>query len=66
MSSFNDVAVRDYQLRRMTQPHKDAQNKLLWMDKTCRMYQSHYELESFIFITIITIKPSFLQVVSHC
>ena len=34
-SSFNDVAVRDCQLRRITKPYKDAQNRLLWRDKTC-------------------------------
>ena len=26
-SSFNDVAVRDCQLRRITKPYKDAQNR---------------------------------------
>ena len=34
-SSFNVLAVRDCQLRRMTKPYKDAQNRLLWRDKTC-------------------------------
>ena len=34
-SSFNDVAVRDCQLHRITEPYKDAQNRLLWRDKTC-------------------------------
>ena len=34
-SSFNDVAVRDCRLRRITKPYKDAQNRLLWRDKTC-------------------------------
>ena len=34
-SSFNDVAVHDCQLRRITKPYKDAQNRLLWRDKTC-------------------------------
>ena len=34
-SSFNDVAVRDCQLRRITKPDTDAQNRLLWRDKTC-------------------------------
>ena len=33
-SSFNDVAVRDCQLRCMTKPYKDAQIRLLWRDKT--------------------------------
>ena len=31
-SSFNDVAVRDCQLRRIHIPYKDAQNRLLWRD----------------------------------
>ena len=31
-SIFNDVAVRGCQLRRMTKPYKDAQNRLLWRD----------------------------------
>ena len=34
-SSFNDVAVRDCQLRRITKPYKDAQNRMLWKDKIC-------------------------------
>ena len=34
-SSFNDVAVRDCQLRRITKPYKDAQNRMIWRDKTC-------------------------------
>ena len=34
-SSFSDVAVRDCQLRRITKLYKDAQNSLLWRDKTC-------------------------------
>ena len=33
--SFNDVAVRDRQLLRITKFYKDAQNRLLWRDKTC-------------------------------
>ena len=34
-SRFNDVAVRDCQLRCITEPYKDAQNRVLWRDKTC-------------------------------
>ena len=34
-NSFNDVAVHDCQLRRTTKPYEDAQNRLLWRDKTC-------------------------------
>ena len=34
-SSINAVAVRDCQLRRIPKPYKDAQNRLLWRDKTC-------------------------------
>ena len=34
-SSFNDVTVCDCQLRRIPKPYKDAQNRLLWRDKTC-------------------------------
>ena len=34
-SSFNDVAVRDCQLRRIPKPYKDAQNRLLGRVKTC-------------------------------
>ena len=33
--SFNEVAVHDCQLHCITKPHKDAQNRLLWRDKTC-------------------------------
>ena len=33
--SFSDVAVRDCQLRRITKPCKDAQNRLLWRDINC-------------------------------
>ena len=33
-SSFDDVAVRDGHLRRITKPYKDAQNRLLQRDKT--------------------------------
>ena len=33
--SFNAVAVRDCQLRRIINPYKHAQNRLLWRDKTC-------------------------------
>ena len=34
-SSFNDVAVRDCQLRHIPKPYKDAQNRLVWRDKAC-------------------------------
>ena len=34
-STFNDVAMCDRQLHRITKPYKDAQNRLLWRDKTC-------------------------------
>ena len=48
-STFNDVAVRDCQLRRITKLYKDAQNRLLWRDKIIpRMYLAHHELASVI------------------
>ena len=34
-SSFNDVALRDCQNCRINRPYRDAQNRLLWRDKTC-------------------------------
>ena len=34
-SSFNDVALHDCQTRRITRPYRDAQDRLLWKDKTC-------------------------------
>ena len=32
---FNEVALRDCRSCRMSSPLRDAQNKLLWKDKTC-------------------------------
>ena len=32
---MKNVAIRGYQLRRIIKPYKDAQNRLLWRDKTC-------------------------------
>jgi len=34
-SSFNDVALRDCQHCHISRPYRDAQDKLLWRDKTC-------------------------------
>ena len=34
-SSFNDVVLRDCQSCRISRPYKDAQDRLLWKDKTC-------------------------------
>ena len=34
-SSFNDVALRDCQNCRVSRPYRDAQDRLLWRDKTC-------------------------------
>jgi len=34
-SSFNDVALRDCQDCRISRPYRDAQDRLLWRDKTC-------------------------------
>jgi len=34
-SSFNDVALRDCQNCRISSPYRDAQDRLLWRDKTC-------------------------------
>jgi len=34
-SSFNDVALHDCQTRRIGRPYRDAQDRLLWKDKTC-------------------------------
>jgi len=34
-SSFNDVALHDYQNCRISRPYKDAPDRLLWRDKTC-------------------------------
>ena len=33
--SFNDVALRDCQNCRISRPYRDAQDRLLWRDKTC-------------------------------
>ena len=33
--SYNDVASSDCHECRITRPYKDAQNRLLWQDKTC-------------------------------
>ncbi len=34
-SSLNDVAIRDCQNCRISRPYRDAQDRLLWRDKTC-------------------------------
>ena len=34
-SSFNDVALHDCQTRRISRPYRDAQDRLLWKDKSC-------------------------------
>ena len=34
-SSFNDDALRDCQNCRISRPYRDAQDRLLWRDKTC-------------------------------
>ena len=34
-SSFNDVTLRDCQNCRISRPYRDAQDRLLWRDKTC-------------------------------
>ena len=34
-SSFNDVALHDCQTCRLSRPYRDAQDRLLWKDKTC-------------------------------
>ena len=34
-SSFNDVALHGCQTRRIGRPYRDAQDRLLWKDKTC-------------------------------
>ena len=34
-SSFNDVALQDCQTRGISRPYRDAQDRLLWKDKTC-------------------------------
>ena len=34
-SSFNDVTLRDDQTCRISKPYRDAQDRLLWRDKTC-------------------------------
>ena len=44
-SSFNDVALRDCQLRRISKPYKDAQNRLLWTDRTCSHVPSSHVIE---------------------
>ena len=31
----NDVALHDCQTRRIGRPYRDAQDRLLWKDKTC-------------------------------
>ena len=37
-SSFNDVALRDCQHRRVGRPYRDAQDRQLWRDKTCPVH----------------------------
>jgi len=57
-SSFNDVALRDCQNCRISRPYRDAQDRLLWRDKTCPARKlAHHELESVLIIIIIIIKP---------
>jgi len=34
-SSFNDVALRDCQTCQIGRPYRDAQDRLLYKDKTC-------------------------------
>ena len=34
-STFNDVALQDCQARGISRPYRDAQDRLLWKDKTC-------------------------------
>ncbi len=34
-ASFNDVALQDCQTRDINRPYRDAQDRLLWKDKTC-------------------------------
>ena len=34
-SSFNDVVLRDCQECHINRPYRDAQDRLLWKDKTC-------------------------------
>ncbi len=40
-SRFNDIALRDCQHCRVSRPYRDAQDRLLWRDKTC---PAHTEL----------------------
>ncbi len=40
-SSFNDVALHDCQTHQIGRPYRDAQDRLLWKDKTC---PAHTEL----------------------
>ena len=35
MTSFNDIALHDCEIRRIGRPYRDAQDRLLWKDKTC-------------------------------
>ncbi len=44
-SSLNDVVVYDCQSCSPSRAYRDAQDKLLWGDKTCT-YQAHQEPES--------------------
>ena len=34
-SGFDDVVLHDCQTRGISKPYKDAQDRLLWKDKTC-------------------------------
>ena len=52
-SSFNNVVLRDCQDCRINRPYKDAQNRLLWRDKTCPARTYLIELESVLIIIII-------------
>ena len=66
--SLNDVASSDCHDCRITRPYKDAQNGLLWRDRSCLAtalarqdlsctYLAHHELESVLIIIIRTTIP---------
>ena len=58
LSGFNDVALHDCQTRRIGRPYRDAQDRLLWKDKTCpaRTYRlAHHELESVVIIISVNV-----------
>ena len=64
-SRFNDVTLHDCQYCRISRPYRDAQDRLLWIAKTCpaRTYliKSWKALLLLSFISIVQASPSQLH-----